>query len=353
MSDDTRERPNHAARDASAPPNGTDGNQNMLRPDGHLDAEMVSAWLDSPDDFSEQDRLAIENHLAGCAECRLMATELTAIVRALQTLPLVEPAREFGLTKQQAGLTPTPTPPASRQLEASPHPREAETRPTVESYARARWLETQMSRLRWATSIAVVLFVFFVSVDVLGNIDTGGDDDDADTAADVMSAPAGESDATTSSDSTLMATTEPEEAARNSDEPTPAGAAQDEAAGGSEAEATEASGAAPESTPASTGAESEEDAPEVEEAPPPESAGTEATATAGDETVTMLAPDDTEQASQTEEASDEVLMYSGGDSAQESSESDTLHLIELALVIAIAWLIVAMIALPRMRRPVG
>ena len=87
MSDDTRERPRHDARDASAPPNGPDRTQSMFQPDGHLDAEMLSAWLDAPDDFTEQDRLAVETHLRECATCRQTAAELTAIVRAFQTLP--------------------------------------------------------------------------------------------------------------------------------------------------------------------------------------------------------------------------------------------------------------------------
>src|SRR5688572_22296593 len=117
MSDDTRERSPDAARDASAPPNGTDGDQTMFQPDGHLDAEMVSAWLDTPDDFSEQDRLAIETHLAGCPQCTQLAEELTAIVRAFQTLPLAEVPHSFTLTPEMAGLTRTPTLPASRPEE--------------------------------------------------------------------------------------------------------------------------------------------------------------------------------------------------------------------------------------------
>ncbi|HEX5165204.1 MAG TPA: zf-HC2 domain-containing protein, partial [Thermomicrobiales bacterium] len=104
MGDDMRKRSGEVARDASAPPNGSDGNQTMIQPDGHLDAEMVSAWLDAPDDFSEQDQLAIETHLADCSQCRQVAAELTAIVRAFQALPLVETPRPFALADDVAGM---------------------------------------------------------------------------------------------------------------------------------------------------------------------------------------------------------------------------------------------------------
>ncbi len=183
MSDDTRERSRHAARDASAPPNGSDGNQTMIQPDQHLDAEMLSAWLDTPDDFSEQDRLAIENHLAGCAECSQIAAELLAIVRAFQTLPFVEPERSFALTPEAAGLVATPTLPASRRLEEPSHLHERklerETRKPVELYEPIPWYERQMRALRWATTVAAMLFVLLISVDVLGNVGGGSDDADA------------------------------------------------------------------------------------------------------------------------------------------------------------------------------
>jgi hypothetical protein len=356
MSDDTRERSTNVARDGSAPPNGSDGNQTMLQPDGHLDAEMVSAWLDTPEDFSEQDRLAIEAHLAGCEQCTQLAAELTAIVRAFQTLPLVEAPHSFGLTPETAGLARTPTLPASRLEDpANPHERrlERESRQSLPDFGPTLWYERQMSRLRWATAIATLLFVFVFSADLLGNIDTsGGDDDDSamfverplTTGAEQAGASA-EMTATSASSAAMPEEEAADDVARNSAEtPNPAGAAEDEAAGSGPA-ATETSGevAVPTQAAAATG--------EEEEAPPAADAS-EPTVTDA-ETMLTIETAEPEQDNTAHQEDQTIAAYSGEDTSTENSESNTLHLIELALVITIAWLIVAMIALPRLRRPTG
>lgn len=342
MSDDTRERSTNAARDASAPPNGSDGNQTMLQPDGHLDAEMVSAWLDTPDDFSEQDRLAIETHLAGCAQCTLLAAELTAIVRAFQTLPLVEAPRSFALTPEMAGLAQTPTLPSSRQMDT---PATQPASATTPVYVQTAWYERQMSRLRWATAIATLLFVFTFSADLLGNIDTsGGDDDDSamfverpmSTGAEQAGASA-EVTATPDSGAAMPEEEAADDAARNSAEtPNPAEAAEEEAAGSGLA-ATEASGDVAVPTQAAADTDEGADEPTVTDA----------------ETMLMIETAEPEQEEIAQQEDQTTAAYSGEDTSAENRESDTLRLIELALVITIAWLIVAMIALPRLRRPTG
>jgi hypothetical protein len=331
MGDDTRKRSSDVARDASTPPNGSDGNQNMNRPDGHLDAEMVSAWLDAPDDFSEQDRLAIETHLASCSQCRQVAAELTAIVRAFQTLPLAEIPHSFALADDVAGMRTTPTLPAARQLEepANLHERkrERETRKPVQIYEREPWYERQMRTLRWMTTVAALLFVFLISADVLGNIDTGTDNDD-DSAPIAMDAPASgaaesAATATTSGASVMVA---PEDEADDSErsanaEATPA-SANDETTGGGEAATGPAEG--------------------EEEASTPQDAETMLT------TETPV-PDQFELAQRDDTS---VAGYGSANdiTSGQSAESNTLYLIELALAIIIAWLIVAMIALPKWRR---
>ncbi len=352
-----------AARDASAPPNGTDGDQTMFQPDGHLAAEMVSAWLDTPDDFSEQDRLAIETHLAGCVQCTQIAADLTAIVRAFQALPLVDAPRSFALTPEMAGLTRTPTLPVSRLEEpANVHERTLgrEPRQPMPDFGPMLWYERQMSRLRWATAIATLLFVFVFSADLLGNIDTsGGDDDDSATFVEEPATTGGGAqesasgaEATSTTSAAMAAPAEEETAddvARNSEqEPTPAGAAEDEAAGSGAAPTEAASEVQPEPTTASD--DGEADAEEAEEEAAPESAEVEPT---GDDAETLVTietpvPEPTDLAQQSDET---IAAYSGEDTAAENQESSTLHLIELALIITIAWLIVAMIALPRLRRP--
>ena len=104
MSDERRQRSTDPANDASVPPDGVERNETLIRPDGHLDAETLSAWLDSPDDFTDADRRAIEAHLVDCTDCSLVLGDLAAIVGALQAVALVEPPRSFALTAAQAGI---------------------------------------------------------------------------------------------------------------------------------------------------------------------------------------------------------------------------------------------------------
>jgi len=321
----------------------------MIQPDQHLDAEMLSAWLDTPDEFSEQDRLAIENHLAGCAECSQVAAELTAIVRAFQTLPFVEPERSFSLTPEAAGLVATPTLPSSRRLEEPSHLHERalekNTRNQVDHYEPIPWYERQMRALRWATTVAAMLFVLFVSVDVLGNIDGGSDD--ADESAAFSEAPiptqaaAASGAAATNTTASGMAAPEEEadESARGAEEDSVPDASSDDDVAGSAPEPTSASDA----SGTTGGAEAEEESP-------PADAAAEATAEDAN-TMMVEVPSEPEQADQAQPNDESVSAYSGKDMTEERQESNTLHLIELALLIAIAWLIVAMIALPRLRRP--
>jgi hypothetical protein len=331
MGDDMRKRSSDVARDASAPPNGSDGNQNMIQPDGHLDVEMISAWLDTPDDFSEQDRLTIETHLASCSQCRQIAAELTAIVRAFQTLPLVETPRSFALAQDMAGMRTTPTIPAARPLEepANLHERklERETRKPVQIYEREPWYERQMRTLRWMTTVAALLFVFLISADVVGNIDTGGGDDD-DSAMVAMDNPASsgaqaEMTATTSSASVMVAPEdETADTARSADAVATPASGNAETSGGAEAATESAAGSENASTP------QDADTMLTTETPVPDQ-------------FELAQRDDTT-----------VAGYGNANdiASGESAESNTLYLIELALAITIAWLIVAMIALPRLRR---
>jgi hypothetical protein len=73
--------------------------------------------------------------------------------------------------------------------------------------------------------------------------------------------------------------------------------------------------------------------------------------TAAEQESAELEPAETEPADLAQESDETMLAYSEENTVAENRESNTLHLIELALVIVIAWLLVAMIALPRLRRP--
>lgn len=315
MSDDERERSARDAHDASDTPDSAGGNQMMIQPGEHLDAEVVSAWLDAPEDFSEQNRLALETHLSNCAECRQIAAELTAIVRAFRALPMVDPSHSFGLSAESAGLTATPTLPASQPPER-PAAAHAPYPPAAPWYAR------QMSSLRWATAIASMLLVFLLSADLVNNVDFGGDDDD--DAMIVMEARSTSNDEAGPASTPASSAAEPEDNARGSAaEPTIA-ADEDSATGGQE----------------------DASAPAEDEAPENESLTTE-------DAGTMLAietplPGEADGTQQTENL---TSGYSPQETLVDAQESSMLHLLELALAISIAWLIVAMIALPRWRQP--
>jgi hypothetical protein len=326
----------------------------MLQPDGHLDVEMVSAWLDTPEDFSAADRLVIEEHLATCAECRQIAADLTAIVHAFQALPLVATSRSYALTPEMAGLTRTPTLPASR-LEEPAHPHERQSRQPVASYEHVAWYEQWMGRLRWATAVAAIMFVFVFSADLLGNIDTTGDhDDDAAMVTDqpfktdeseesaAGAAPAAATEAAASVPEEESA----DDSVRSADETTnAAGEAEEEAADSGELATTESTGGGSSAEPEPTPAIEEE---ESEEAPPAQG-GDEPTS---DEAETLMTLE-TAEPGQEEFAQQEdqtIAAYNAEQAAAEDSESNVLHILELALIITIAWLLVAMIALPRLRR---
>jgi|GEM_PF-2355160 len=367
MSDDTRERSSHAARDASAPPNGSDGNPDMFQPDGHLNAEMVSAWLDTPDDFDTDQQLAIESHLADCAQCSQIAAELTAIVRAFQQLPLVEAPRSFALTPEMAGLVPTPTLPSSREAESTnlrDRTLEQDTRPAARDYPVAYpavpWYERQMRVLRWATAVAALLFVFVFSADLLGNVDTSGRNDDDSAAFTDAPFMTSASEPTAASGGAAMpedeaAANESEDVARSAAESEESEgdvaeeeSAADSAAGGELAE-TEATGGGSSGAAEPTAALEEDE----QEAPP----SVDGDAPLSDDTETMMTTIQTEEADGTEQEAlvpqdgPTIAAYNAEQAAAEDDESDILHILELALVIVIAWLIVAMVALPRMRRP--
>ncbi|HEX5166724.1 MAG TPA: hypothetical protein VFV93_15070, partial [Thermomicrobiales bacterium] len=173
-------------------------------------------------------------------------------------------------------------------------------------------------------AVAALLFVFLISADVIGNIDTGtGDDDDSAPIAMDAPAPAGAELGATATTSAASVMGAPEDEAADTER-------------SSNAEATPASGGAE----AATGPTGESD-----------------DASTSENAETMLATE-TPVPDQFELAQRDDTTVAGYGSANDitsddSAESNTLYLLELALAITIAWLIVAMIALPRLRRPQG
>lgn len=107
----------------------------MARQNVHIQAgELFSAYLDNQASASE--RLFLEQHLAGCADCRAQLEVTRAMQASLRALPLVKAPRSFVLPREMA-----------RQ------PR--------------RSILTWYPALRLATTIAVVAFIIVFAGDVL------------------------------------------------------------------------------------------------------------------------------------------------------------------------------------------
>lgn len=119
------------------------------RPVDHIDPAEIAAWLDEPDDLTVEDRATIEEHLAGCVECRQVASELRALSAALAELPEASLPRSFALTAEQARPVPA--------IQRAPIPIRRSS----------RWRDRQIAALRWATAAAAILFVVVLSVDLV------------------------------------------------------------------------------------------------------------------------------------------------------------------------------------------
>jgi hypothetical protein len=315
--------------------------------------EALSAWLSQPEDFTAEQRVVIEGHLATCQVCQTTLEELRTIVLALAALPEASPVRSFALSPDMVSA-PTPV-----------NLRETPGRPVVLTESRP-WYERQLAALRWATAVAAILFVFVVSADFVSRNPAG--DQSADDAASVMF----QAESTTAGASV-------EESSRMTGEDDAAGAA-DEANGGA-AEQSEGDGAVADDAAESAAgedmavmeAEAEEEAPaaatEAALEPQPASGKTDdADDTVSDDEVIAYsataeafgdASDSTAADDVARESSDETLTGlaqeqaddTAGDATAAIAEDDgsTWRLLQVGLALLIVWLLAAMIALPRLR----
>lgn len=271
----------------------------------HPSVEILSEYLDQASELAQAERDAIDHHLAGCGQCQQALTELRLMVRTLGSLPERELPRSFTLTPAMLEPAKRPEPPAPIVLQES-----------------AQWHERHAGKLRWATAVAAMLFVFAISADLVTNNFAGSDD----------SAPAeGDMEVMMAQESTPAAATQSEAAedARTLDDEVPASE-----------EAAPASG----------------EGSAAKEVPEPESDA----ATAGDEpeVSTYLEPSDDADAGS--EADDEAAVLTmeqeeiSGEPAAEARASDDAGLtrwriaqVSLALVLAV--LLAVMIGVPRQR----
>ncbi|CAN5277384.1 hypothetical protein BH23CHL1_BH23CHL1_03320 [soil metagenome] len=145
----------------------TDRNRRDQSHDGHSGpadgihpaVEILSEYLGQAPELAQAERDAIDRHLIGCEQCQRVLNELQLMVRTLGTLPEMTAPRSFALRPE--ALEPATTP--------------ERTAPIVLQES-AQWHERHAGKVRWATAVAAMLFVFVISADLVTNGLRGSDD---------------------------------------------------------------------------------------------------------------------------------------------------------------------------------
>ncbi|MFW6074950.1 MAG: hypothetical protein ACOC9Y_05095 [Chloroflexota bacterium] len=125
-----------------------------------MTAEMLSAYLEDPDDLSPDERELIEYELSENPETQRMFRELDALTVELRNLPQMQSPRSYRVTPAMLGVE-EPTRIGQHEV----------------------WYMRHMDKIRWAAAAAAILFVVVVTADLLVNgLGPGGslDDDGAD-----------------------------------------------------------------------------------------------------------------------------------------------------------------------------
>lgn len=131
---------------------------------GPVTVELLSAYLEDPDDLSSGDRELVERELAENADVQRMFRQLDSLTAELGNLPQMEPSRSYRLTPPMLGAT----------------------EPTRIDHHEA-WHMRHMDKVRWAAAAAAILFVLVVTADLMTNgLGMGGSMDDDDSDAGVM-----------------------------------------------------------------------------------------------------------------------------------------------------------------------
>jgi hypothetical protein len=272
----------------------------------HPEPEQIAAWVDEPDLLAPEERRVLEAHLARCPACQQVAADLRSIVAALATLGDVDPPHSFAL-------------PQSERARTAPQPiLMAETR---------AWRERQLRATRWATAIAAILLVLVLGVDLVTGSD--GSNESASNAA------------------TMQMKSAPMSAA---------GAQVEDSTGGSTA-----GGAAEGRTTGDDASTAGEESTSTEESAQTFGFGAAATPASGSSAESVPAPEAAtgDAAGAVVETPEVNTLTAAQDSsrqvAAQTSErsSDRLRLIEAGLAMLIVWLLIAMIAIPHIRRQSG
>lgn len=353
MSENDKHKRAFDAGNGPTPPDQASENSGFqVDPNQPVNAELLSAYLDIPDELEPETRRRIEQELAANAEARRTLHELEAIVNGLQALPDIAAPRSYHLTPEMVGA---PEPVKLQETKA--------------------WYVRHSESVRWATAAAAILFIFVFTADLVTNGIGPGDSSDganvtsqsgdtADEPAGVRSADEGASGgddaddeaeaemqpvpedgaASDSGDAAATATPAPVEAEEESAEDAGGGADAQESAPQDDAAVTsaEAGGEV---------AESEEETPVTLEAP--EEAATEAQGEAvpdRDEADTV-SDDDAASDTGATEAQEDMFTVAAEDADEGGSDSRTVwRAAEFSLIIVLALLLTIMIILPRLDR---
>ena len=143
----------------------------------HPDVEQLSAYLDEPSGIDGIDREAIAGHLATCQTCSEVLADLQMMVQTLGTLPEREAPRSFALSRDMLELVKTPAPGEPVILQES-----------------AQWHARHAGKVRWATAVAAMLFVFVISADLVTNGLRGTSDSADDDVATLNQSSNGEAE---------------------------------------------------------------------------------------------------------------------------------------------------------------
>ena len=302
--DDTdRNRRNQSHDGHSGPPDGI-----------HPAVEILSEYLDQAPELAQAERDAIDGHLIGCEQCQRVLNELQLMVRTLGSLPELEAPRSFALRPEALEPATTPERAAPVVLQES-----------------AQWHARHAGKVRWATAVAAMLFVFVISADLVTNGLRGADDDAASSGSSQME---------------VMRATEATPAAANAEAEAP------------EAEIEPATGAAADVTPAA-----DEDVPESEASA--ESSAEDAVPDSDDSTAaedepevgTFMAPSEEAETRDDAGGQDTLAMEQETISDEPASEAPTggdsgqlrWRAAEVSLALVLAILLAVMIGLPKQR----
>lgn len=285
---------NDIQRRSNGAPDG--GDRATLWQGEHLHPEGLSEYLDGAGLLRASERDAVRAHLADCAECRAVLSDLQAVVASLAALPLPVLPRSFALTPDMLEERDLP-----QQLEVGQKP--------IDMLATPAWRRRQIALTRYASVVAAVLLVLVLGIDLL----TGGSEN-ADQAA--FNVP--EAFQQTSS----SAPAPPQEPGERNAAP---------AEGDATPPATEdAPAASAEPTPAAAAGAAED------------AAATEAT----DDVALSTAPDEDKDGKEPSTTpADEVTVAPSTDAQR--SEPDMLRLLQFGLALGLAWLLAALVLLPR------